>query len=209
MARASTMARRSLRTSRSGRPALRCRVSTPLSIRAASTQPLKSPRSASGVVADDDDRARRRPAAGRSARRRCGPSTRGGCRARGRIVRSRPPRRSCSHRRPRERSDSGSSFHTRATVAAKAGQPIVSTASSLMSGIGVACTSPTGTSGSVMSAATAADTPIATPSASLPTSPVTEPAFGDHAAGAEQREEQTHRVVRLRARHRATTSRAT
>ena len=66
-----------------------------------------------------------------------------------------------------ERSDCGRSFQTRPTVAAKVGQPIVSMASSLMSGIGVAWTSSTGTSGSVISAATAADRAIATPSASF------------------------------------------
>ena len=39
------------------------------------------------------------------------------------------------------------------------------------------------------------------PERELPTSPASQPAFGDHAAGAEQDEQQTHRVVRLRSRH--------
>ena len=39
------------------------------------------------------------------------------------------------------------------------------------------------------------------PESQLPTSPVSHPALGDHTAGAEQHEEETHRVVRLPARH--------
>ena len=53
------------------------------------------------AVADEDDRARLRPVAGRIARRHCGPSSCEASRAPGRNVRSRPPRRSCSRARRR------------------------------------------------------------------------------------------------------------